>query len=86
MICNFLKRPRASAVAERLWTNPKFYPELINNTRFRIDYHRCRMLQRGIPAAPILNGYCGDFEWGMDSNQSMQNIDVGDRIHLKDQF
>lgn len=84
MIFNFLKRPRASAVAERLWTNPKFYPELINNTRFRIDYHRCRMLQRGIPAAPILNGYCG--EWEIDNNQRMQNINVGDRINLKDEL
>jgi len=25
------------------------------------------MLQRGIPAQPILNGFCGDYEWEMDN-------------------
>ncbi|CAF4666328.1 unnamed protein product, partial [Rotaria socialis] len=26
------------------------------------DVHRCRLLRRGIPAQPILNGYCGNYE------------------------
>ncbi|CAF1661930.1 unnamed protein product, partial [Adineta ricciae] len=64
--------PRASAVAERLWssidvTNPE-------DAQFRLDVHRCRMLRRGIPAAPILNGYCGAYEVGM--KQSMVNEPV----------
>lgn len=62
---NILSRlwPRASAVAERLWS-----PSSVNDTdsaAFRLDQQRCRMLRRGIPAQPILNGYCGDYEWGM---------------------
>lgn len=57
--------PRASAVAERLWSSAD-----VNNTEdatFRLDQQRCRMLRRGIPAQPILNGYCGDYEWDMDT-------------------
>ncbi|CAF3327401.1 unnamed protein product [Rotaria sp. Silwood1] len=29
------------------------------------DVHRCRLLRRGIPAQPILTGYCGNYELGM---------------------
>ncbi|CAL1536393.1 unnamed protein product [Lymnaea stagnalis] len=50
--------PRASAVAERLWS-----PGHVNNTddaTFRLDQHRCRMLRQGIPAQPILPGFCQD--------------------------
>uniref|UniRef100_A0A6M2CTI3 Beta-hexosaminidase n=1 Tax=Rhipicephalus microplus TaxID=6941 RepID=A0A6M2CTI3_RHIMP len=57
--------PRASAVAERLWSSAD-----VNNTEdaiFRLDQQRCRMLRRGIPAQPISNGYCGDYEWDMDT-------------------
>ncbi|CAF1332502.1 unnamed protein product [Adineta steineri] len=60
---------RASGVAERLWSSID-----VNNpedAQFRLDVHRCRMLRRGIPAAPILNGYCGPYEAGM--KQSMVN-------------
>ncbi|GIY99210.1 beta-hexosaminidase subunit beta [Caerostris extrusa] len=62
--------PRASAVAERLWSPA----ELTNDTdsaSFRLDEHRCRMVRRGIPAQPILNGFCGDYEWDMDDTQSV---------------
>ncbi|CAF0814156.1 unnamed protein product [Adineta ricciae] len=55
--------PRASAVAERLWSAAS-----VNNSedaQFRLDVHRCRLLRRGIPAQPILNGYCGNYELGM---------------------
>ena len=58
--------PRASAIAERLWS-----PAFVNDpeeAKFRVDEHRCRMLRRGIGAAPILNGYCGDYEIGMEKS------------------
>ena len=42
---NVLNRPRASAVAERLWTDPH-NPD-VDSARFRLDQQRCRMLQRG---------------------------------------
>ncbi|CAF4499745.1 unnamed protein product [Rotaria socialis] len=62
---NLLARlwPKASAVAERLWSAAS-----VNNSedaQFRLDVHRCRLLRRGIPAQPILNGYCGNYEVGM---------------------
>ncbi|XP_060082425.1 beta-hexosaminidase subunit beta-like [Ylistrum balloti] len=69
---NLLSRlwPRASAVAERLWS-----PEHMKNpddASFRLDQHRCRMLRRGIPAEPILNGFCGDFEVKTDTDEVQQ--------------
>ncbi|CAF4682092.1 unnamed protein product, partial [Rotaria sp. Silwood1] len=62
---NLLSRfwPKAAAVAERLWSSAN-----VNNSeeaQFRLDVHRCRLLRRGIPAQPILNGYCGNYELGM---------------------
>src|SRR6218665_1847634 len=53
--------PRASAVAERLWSQPNDILN-IDDARHRLDNHRCRMVRRGIPASPILNGYCGAWE------------------------
>jgi hypothetical protein len=35
--------------------------------RLKKFFFRCRMLQRGINAQPILNGFCGDYEWEMDN-------------------
>ncbi|CAF3044132.1 unnamed protein product [Rotaria socialis] len=69
--------PRASAIAERLWSSID-----VNNpedAQFRLDVHRCRMLRRGIPAAPLLNGYCGLYEVGM--KQSMVNEPIFNYIH-----
>ena len=43
--------PRASAVAERLWS-----PQTVDSTTEaepRLVYHRCRMVSRGIRASPI---------------------------------
>uniref|UniRef100_T1IVE0 Beta-hexosaminidase n=1 Tax=Strigamia maritima TaxID=126957 RepID=T1IVE0_STRMM len=63
---NLLSRlwPRASAVAERLWSDKSVNDT--NSAAFRLDQQRCRMLKRGIQASPILNGFCGDYEWEMD--------------------
>lgn len=72
---NLLSRlwPRASAVAERLWSKAS-ETHNVDNARHRLDQHRCRMLRRGIPAAPILNGYCGDYEWDM-ANSGVKPLD-----------
>jgi len=41
------------------------------------------MLKRGIPAAPILNGWCGDYEWYMnDANDDLGLKHLGDRVKL----
>ncbi len=72
-------RPRASSVAERLWSNAADTQD-VDTARHRLDQQRCRMLRRGIPAAPILNGYCGDYEWDMNTNEPL--VDFGDRVRL----
>ena len=36
--------------------------------KYRLDEQRCRLLRRGIPASPVLNGYCGDYEYGMEKS------------------
>jgi len=79
---NLLSRlwPRASAVAERLWSDANATQD-VDTARLRLDQHRCRMLFRGIPAAPILNGYCGDYEWEMDNDSKI--VDPGDRVRLR---
>ena len=48
--------PRASGVAERLWSAAS-----VNNTTTalpRLTYHRCRMVSRGVLATPTGPGYC----------------------------
>lgn len=61
---NLLPRlwPRASAAAERLWSLPVSEAPSTDDAAYRLDQHRCRMLRRGIPAQPILNGFCGEWE------------------------
>ncbi|XP_026153086.1 beta-hexosaminidase subunit beta isoform X1 [Mastacembelus armatus] len=48
--------PRASAVAERLWSamNVTDTTDAFN----RLSVHRCRMVERGIPAQPLFSSYC----------------------------
>ncbi|KAI1905255.1 hypothetical protein AGOR_G00014230 [Albula goreensis] len=48
--------PRASAVAERLWSDKSVTN--IDDAYSRLVQHRCRMVQRGIPAEPLFVGYC----------------------------
>ncbi|XP_061071668.1 beta-hexosaminidase subunit beta isoform X2 [Conger conger] len=48
--------PRASAVAERLWSDQSVTN--IDDAYSRLIQHRCRMVQRGLPAEPLYVGYC----------------------------
>ncbi|XP_029371621.1 beta-hexosaminidase subunit beta isoform X2 [Echeneis naucrates] len=48
--------PRASAVAERLWSSKDVKD--ISDAYNRLTVHRCRMVQRGIPAEPLFYGFC----------------------------
>ncbi|XP_028457093.1 beta-hexosaminidase subunit beta isoform X2 [Perca flavescens] len=48
--------PRASAVAERLWSAKEVTD--ISDAFNRLSVHRCRMVARGIPAEPLFSSYC----------------------------
>ncbi|GIL48587.1 hypothetical protein Vafri_5071 [Volvox africanus] len=48
--------PRASAVAERLWSHAAVRDEVDAEERLRV--HRCRMVARGISAQPLAPGAC----------------------------
>lgn len=48
--------PRASAVAERLWSAKDVTD--ISDAYNRLSVHRCRMVERGIPAEPLFSSYC----------------------------
>ncbi|KAM4054109.1 beta-hexosaminidase subunit beta isoform 2-T2 [Anomaloglossus baeobatrachus] len=58
---NLLPRlwPRASAVAERLWSNKDVTS--VGDAYSRLIKHRCRMVRRGIAAEPLYVGFC-DYE------------------------
>lgn len=55
---NFISRvwPRASAVAERLWTGNVSLAQ--KNVMQRIQNFRCKMVQQGFAAEPIGPGFC----------------------------
>jgi len=60
---NFMERvwPRASAVAEKLWSGsePQAYRDILSKTvNRRITAFRCLMVLRGVAAAPISPGVC----------------------------
>ena len=49
--------PRASAVAEKLWS--AYYADSATQAAKRLEEHVCRMNQRGIPAQPPNGpGFC----------------------------
>ncbi|KAM4527418.1 beta-hexosaminidase subunit beta isoform 2-T2 [Odontesthes bonariensis] len=48
--------PRASAVAERLWSAKDVTD--VDDAFSRLSVHRCRMVERGIPAEPLFSSYC----------------------------
>ncbi|XP_063309875.1 beta-hexosaminidase subunit beta isoform X2 [Pelobates fuscus] len=48
--------PRASAVAERLWSDKQVTN--VQDAYNRLVKHRCRMVRRGIVAEPLYVGYC----------------------------
>ncbi|XP_051552505.1 beta-hexosaminidase subunit beta-like isoform X2 [Myxocyprinus asiaticus] len=48
--------PRASAVAERLWSDASVTD--LGNAYNRLAQHRCRMVKRGIAAEPLFTGHC----------------------------
>ncbi|XP_055488108.1 beta-hexosaminidase subunit beta isoform X2 [Leucoraja erinacea] len=52
--------PRASAVSERLWSSAETND--LGDAYARLVKHRCRMVQRGVPAEPLFIGYC-DYEY-----------------------
>ncbi|XP_076801117.1 beta-hexosaminidase subunit beta-like [Clavelina lepadiformis] len=53
--------PRASAVAERLWSSKDVND--VTKATPRLHQHRCRMVKRGISAQPLHPGYCVH-DWG----------------------
>ncbi|KAM4532684.1 beta-hexosaminidase subunit beta isoform 1-T1 [Fundulus diaphanus] len=48
--------PRASAVAERLWSAKEVTD--ISDAYSRLSVHRCRLVQRGVPAQPLSPSFC----------------------------
>ncbi|XP_012726823.2 beta-hexosaminidase subunit beta isoform X1 [Fundulus heteroclitus] len=48
--------PRASAVAERLWSAKEVTD--ITDAYSRLSVHRCRLVQRGVPAQPLSPSFC----------------------------
>ncbi|MED6257252.1 hypothetical protein ATANTOWER_016422 [Ataeniobius toweri] len=48
--------PRASAVAERLWSAKEVTD--IGDAYSRLSVHRCRLVVRGIPAEPLSPSFC----------------------------
>ncbi|KAM4809543.1 beta-hexosaminidase subunit beta isoform 1-T1 [Rhinophrynus dorsalis] len=48
--------PRASAVAERLWSSQDVTS--VGDAYNRLVKHRCRMVRRGIAAEPLFTGFC----------------------------
>ena len=50
--------PRASAAGERLWTGASTVGISNSELYDRLHKHRCRLLNRNVPAEPLQPGYC----------------------------
>lgn len=59
-VANFFGRvwPRASAVAERLWSRKE--DRDFSDMRRRHALHRCRLVRRGFAVNPFEPGFCED--------------------------
>ncbi len=53
---------RAAAVAERLWSGP---PSQLDIARQRLAAVRCRLVQRGLHASPVLPDHCEPPRWSV---------------------
>ncbi|KAL6522469.1 Beta-hexosaminidase 1 [Orobanche minor] len=49
--------PRAAAAAERLWSNKDSASSGSTSVLLRLEYFRCLLTRRGVPAAPVTNFY-----------------------------
>ncbi|XP_011076894.1 beta-hexosaminidase 1 [Sesamum indicum] len=49
--------PRAAAAAERLWSNKESSGNPRSSVLPRLEYFRCLLTRRGVPAAPVRNFY-----------------------------
>ncbi|XP_037046108.1 beta-hexosaminidase subunit alpha-like isoform X1 [Bradysia coprophila] len=62
---NYVPRllPFVGAIAERLWSsNIPIDDTAVVDARDRLDQFRCKLVQRGINAQPLLPGFCGSWE------------------------
>ena len=74
---NFISRvwPRASAVAERLWTGDVSIAQA--NVAKRISVFRCRMVQQGFSAQPTSPGVCPhevSYQYSLRNSDGMASI------------
>jgi len=61
--------PRLSAVAERLWTGNRFSGRTDEHVEQRLHQFRCKMVQLGIPATPVMPGSCPNHALGASVDQ-----------------
>nr|QGA87799.1 chitobiase [Dolerocypris sinensis] len=73
--------PRASAIAERLWSSADVRD--IPAARYRLDEQRCRLLGRGIPAAPVFNGYCPKITVGGLNSPMTNSTIINEDFHKR---
>ena len=69
---------RAAAVAERLWSGPPSHRDV---ARQRLAAVRCRLVQRGLHAEPVMPDHCEPPRWSLprhrhDPNGSAEDADA----------